>query len=144
MLLARLSAPVKPVSRGFWNHGAVVMLRAGAVVVLLLLTACGDGGPHVVLPENVPLSVHLLGTTARPQEFIIQPSDQKYRKFKAWMERNADGWYPFYATPPSSGILVNAHQFSLQFTGSRALVTTEAGVFEKSVEVADYAYLSTP
>jgi hypothetical protein len=117
-------------------------MRRWLAAILLLLAACGEGGPHVVLPEGETLQIVLLGTQSQQASINLPPSDPRYQRFQGWLAVNGRGWYQYYLTPPSSsGILILAGPLRLHFVGSRAIVTTDRGVFEKSVQESDYAYL---
>ena len=112
-------------------------------LALLLLTGCGKD--LIVLPQaGAQITVRGISGAGLGEERTLDPDGVEYQLVRDWLERNASGWRPHYATPPNMGIFVSAGANYLQFVGSTVIAHTKQGVYMKSVSKEDYAFLERP
>ena len=106
-----------------------------ACLSLLLLAGCqGDFTP--VLPPGKDVLVSQNGTLTK-----LTLSDPHYQELQRWLASNRADWKACYASPPTSGIFVEAGDLRLQFTDRTVFAQTAAGIYQKSVEPKDYEFL---
>jgi hypothetical protein len=114
------------------NHRSLVV-----VVSLLLLAACSERLP-LSLKSTSGAVVYELGST---NQRTISPGTETHRRLALWVASNQEGWEPYLATPPALGVIVRAHEISIQFVGTSAIAHTKRGVFVKKVAPVEYAFL---
>jgi hypothetical protein len=112
----------------------LVLICIGA---LLALSGCSRDIP-LSLPAGEPVSVTQLET---PPNYALSAGSDPYLKLKGWVEANRSGWSPYLTTPPAKGIIVRSANLDLQFVESIVLARTRDGVFSKSLNPAEYAFL---
>ena len=110
-----------------------------AIISLILLSAVGCFNLQLTLPQGQPIHVVVLGESSNDR--WLQPGSEVYQQLQTWVAQNQRGWSQLNATPPATGVLVEAGNVRLQFVDESALVTNASGVFTKRVKEADYAFL---
>ena len=99
------------------------------------------GGCTSTLPLSFPSSKSC-NVIAPGGTWQLQPSDQAYQQFNAWLGQNQSGWSQEYATNPNGGIFVSCGGVQLQFVGPNVITHTPKGMFYKPVKESAYAYLA--
>ncbi len=105
--------------------------------LLFAMNGCSRQIPLKV-PSGEPVSVTQLGSMP---DYTLSAGSDSYTKLVRWIDANRSGWSPYFATPPAKGIIVRSANLDLQFLDSTVLAHTRDGVFNKSIDPTEYAFL---
>jgi len=111
------------------------MFRAFVFASLFFLAGCSTTLPLALTP-GIP--VHVVGPNT---DTSLQPTSLRYQYLQAWLTQNQGGWSQSYSTNPNGGILVSSDHLHLQFVGNAAFAVTSHGLFTKTVQESEYAFL---
>jgi hypothetical protein len=115
------------------RHGRALLLS----LFFALLSACSEEIPLRLQP-SVSAQVFDLGTKS---ERVLSPESESYKQLAQWIASNQAGWSPYFATPPSQGIVVRSGEIKLQFVASSVIAHTRKGVVAKDITPNEYAFL---
>lgn len=106
---------------------------------LALVTGCERQLP-LALPPGVPVQVLEVGSSS----YTLDPSSDGYQTLARWVSTNRSGWswFHYYTKPPSRGIIVRCGTLELHFFDTTVVDRTPQGDFLKTVQPAEYAFLS--
>ena len=112
-----------------------LLLRPFALSLLLLLAGChGRFTPALPPGKDVLVSQDAASTK-------LAPADPRYQELQRWLASNRADWKACYTSVPTNGLFVEAGELHLQFTDRTVFAQTAAGIYQKSVEPKDYAFL---
>jgi len=116
--------------------------RFRGILVLPVLAASASGCSRslpVACPTGLPIEVSEL---VAHKTYSLQPGSSGHDAMVQWSKEHLDGWSPYLATPPSSGVIARCGDVQFQFGGPSVLVRTSGGFFQHFFsDPPDYGFL---
>jgi hypothetical protein len=116
-----------------------VMKKLTLFLFALVLASCNIDTDKIINP-NETLQVYIYGTELSVEEYLLNPGDEKYKKFISWVRNNKEGWSSTPATYVPK-ILISGKSFTINFMDNIVLINYADGQFTKKIDPTEYEFL---